>query len=44
MVIFKPIETLRKWPPDGHLDRLCADSYTLPPPNDESKQNYEVSM
>lgn len=42
ITLFYCAEALRKWPPDGHLDRLCADSYILPPPNAESKQSYEV--
>ena len=37
------LETLRLWPPVGSLDRVCTKPYTLPPPNDESDQEYTVN-
>ncbi|XP_077285508.1 uncharacterized protein LOC143910785 [Arctopsyche grandis] len=35
-------ETLRMWPPVAAVDRVCTKSFTLPPPNDDSKISYKI--
>lgn len=40
--VYKISEALRLWPPVVSTDRMCNRNYHLPPPDNNSNQQYEV--